>query len=225
MEKYKVISFDMFQTLVDLNTQKAVVMQAVLGDDYSAEKGDLLWNDANRSVFFYFHAQHSDAENFATVMNIFEQCYAELFPKYNVKMDPAAGARILAKAHGQSLFYPDSLLFLEKVRQKHRTCVITDADFLMVKEVLSKVKFDRVFVSEKYKAYKSDRRGTLFKAAFDEFKIQPHEMLHIGDGYSDVVGAKQAGADAAWINRGMFEWKHEIKPDYVVTSLLELLEC
>lgn len=225
MEKYKLISFDMFQTLVDVNSQKEAVMKAVFGEEYSAEKGDLLWKDANRFVFFYFHLPQDEVQDFTTVLSVFEQCYTELFPKYNVKLDPCIGARILAQAHGRSLFYSDSLPFLETMQQKYRTCVISDADLLMVEEILARVKFDQVFISEKYQAYKFDRLGTLFRAAFQEFNIQPHEMLHIGDGYSDVLGAKRAGADAAWVNRHRLEWEHEIKPDYMVTSLSELLDC
>jgi putative hydrolase of the HAD superfamily len=224
LKKYKLISFDMFQTLVDVNTQKDAVMKSVLGDNYSLEKGELFWNDANRFVFSYFHNLHNGTENFVEVLRIFEQCYVELFPKYNVKLDPCLGARILAKAHGKSLFYEDSLLFLEKVQQQYNTCLISDADFIMVEEILSKIKFDQTYLSEKYKVYKSDPLGTLFKAAMAEFKVKPCEMLHIGDGYSDIGGAKRAGADAAWINRTGREWNYEIRPDYIVTSLLELLD-
>lgn len=222
--RYKLISFDMFQTLVDVNTQKDAVMKAVLGDGYSAEKGDALWNDANRFVFSYFHRLPDPPEHFVEVLKIFEQCYAELFPRYDVKIDPVAGARVLAKAHGKSLFYRDSLPFLETVRQNHHTCLISDADLIMIEGILERVKFDQIFISEKYRTYKFDDAGLLFRAAFEEFKIEPHEMLHIGDGYSDVTGAKKAGADAAWINRWGLEWNHEIRPDYIITSLLELLD-
>jgi putative hydrolase of the HAD superfamily len=225
MKKYKLISFDMFQTLVDVNTQKDTVMKTVLGDDYSVEKGELLWNDANRFVFSYFHKLQTSTENFVEVLRIFEQCYAELFPKYHVEFDPIVGAGILARAHSKSLFYEDSLPFLEKVQGQFQTCLISDTDFIMIEEILSKVKFDRIYISEKYRAYKFDKCDTLFKAALAEFKVSPHEMLHIGDGYSDIAGAKQAGADAAWINRRGWEWNHEVKPDYIVTSLLELSEC
>jgi putative hydrolase of the HAD superfamily len=139
-------------------------------------------------------------------------------------MDPVAGALVLAKAHGKSLFYGDSLPFFEKVQRNFRTCLISDADLIMVDEILSKVKFDQIFISEKYKAYKFDDAGLLFRAAFAAFAIEPPEMLHVGDGYSDILGAKKAGADAAWINRRGLEWNHEIRPDYTVTSLLELLD-
>jgi putative hydrolase of the HAD superfamily len=224
LNKYKLISFDMFQTLVDVNTQKDAVMKTVLGDDYSVEKGELLWNDANRFVFSYFQRPNNSREGFVEVLRVFEQCYAELSPKYNVKIDPRAAARILARAHGKSLFYPDSLPFLEKVQPEHQTCLISDADFIMIEEILNKVKFDQIYISERYRAYKFDHSGALFRAALANFKIKPHEMLHIGDGYSDVVGAKQIGADTAWINRWGVKWKQKVKPDYIVTSLLELLE-
>lgn len=224
MKKYRLIGFDMFQTLVDVNTQKVSVMKAVLGQDYSVEKGDSLWRDANRFVFSYFHGLHDHPEDFVPILRIFEQCYAELFPKYDVKLNPGTAARVLAKAHGNSLFYDDSLPFLEKVQQHHQTCLISDSDLIMIEEILCKVHFDKVYISEKCKAYKFHPSGTLFRAALDEFKIKPDEMLHIGDGYSDIVGAKRVGADAAWINRRAATWNHEVKPDYIVTSLLELLE-
>ena len=111
VKKYKLISFDMFQTLVDVNTQKDTVLKTVLGDDYSVEKGELLWNDANRFVFSYFHKLHTSTESFVEVLRIFEQGYAELFSKYHVNFDPMIGAGILARAHGKSLFYEDSLSF------------------------------------------------------------------------------------------------------------------
>jgi putative hydrolase of the HAD superfamily len=225
LKEYKLISFDMFQTLVDVNTQKERVMKAVLGDDYSVEKGDSLWRDANHFVFSYFHGLHNHPEGFVEILRIFERCYAELFPKYNVKLNPGTAARVLAKAHGKSLFYDDSLPFLEKVQQHHQTCLISDTDLIMIEEILCKVHFDKVYISEKYGTYKFDPLGTLFKVALDEFKIKPHEMLHIGDGYSDIVGAKRAGADAAWINRREAAWNYEVKPDCIVTSLLELLEA
>jgi putative hydrolase of the HAD superfamily len=224
LRKYKLISLDMFQTLVDVNTQKERVMKAILGGDYSLEKGDSLWMDANHFVFSYFHRLHSGPESFVEILRIFEQCYAELFSKYDVELDPVSAARILAKAHGDSLFYDDSLPFLEKVGQSHQTCLISDTDFIMIEEILCKVHFDKVYISEKYRAYKFDPGGTLFRAALDEFKIKPREMLHIGDGYSDIFGAKSVGADAAWINRREAIWSHEVKPDFIVTSLLGLLE-
>lgn len=222
MKKYKLISFDIFQTLVDVNTQKEKVMRTIFKYDYSLEKADKFWKDVNEFVFSYFHRIDEGKKKFVTVTSIFEQCYSQLFTKYGVQLDPKVGAHILASAHADSLFYDDSIPFLNRVQNSYITCVISDTDFIMIDKILNRVKFDYVFTSEEYQSYKSDSSGKLFNAAFTTCDIQPYEMLHIGDGYSDVAGAKQAGADAVWINRHGKEWGHEIKPDYTVSSLLDL---
>jgi len=41
------------------------------------------------------------------------------------------------------------------------------------------------------------------KGDFDDFKFQPDKMFHVGDGCSDVVGAKHGGADARGADRSV----------------------
>jgi hypothetical protein len=41
--QYKVISFDMFQTLVDINAQKYVIWHEILKDKYTREQAEVLW--------------------------------------------------------------------------------------------------------------------------------------------------------------------------------------
>ena len=222
MKRYKLISFDMFQTLVDVDTQKDAVMHRLFGNEYSRTKADKLWKDFNNLIFSYFHKMSEGNEEFMTVTSVFEQVYTELFPKHGIKLKPKEGAYILALAHADSLLYDDSKAFVERVQNKYMTCVISDTDSVMIDKILDQFHFDYVFMSEEYQSYKSDSSRKLFKVAFSKSGIQPHEMLHIGDGLSDIAGSKLAGADAAWINRNGKKWLHDIKPDYIVTSLLEL---
>ncbi|MDX2440180.1 MAG: hypothetical protein QNK40_06465 [Desulfobacterales bacterium] len=51
MKKYKLNSFDMFQTLVDIDTQTNAIMRNIFGQEYSPDKAEKLWQDANRFVF------------------------------------------------------------------------------------------------------------------------------------------------------------------------------
>jgi len=55
---------------------------------------------------------------------------------------------------------------------------------------------------------------------------QPDECLFVGDSYiSDITGAKKAGLYTCWFNRvGALPPDNELKPDYVVTNLLQILE-
>ena len=55
MSEYKLVSFDMFQTLVDVATQKHEIMKVIFGESYSIEAANQLWEDANKYVYAYFH--------------------------------------------------------------------------------------------------------------------------------------------------------------------------
>jgi hypothetical protein len=48
LDKYQVISFDMFQTLVDVDSRKDEVLKAIFGDSYEAERADREWTGAIR---------------------------------------------------------------------------------------------------------------------------------------------------------------------------------
>ncbi len=58
----------------------------------------------------------------------------------------------------------------------------------------------------------------------DILEIGPEEMLFIGDSDRDISAAKRIGARSAFIVGGEQELSPEIKPDYVVHSLSDLLK-
>ena len=60
--------------------------------------------------------------------------------------------------------------------------------------------FEHVVTSEMCKAYKP--RAEVFGRALAAVGLEAHEVLHVGDSLrTDVLGARNAGIDAAWINR------------------------
>jgi putative hydrolase of the HAD superfamily len=66
-----------------------------------------------------------------------------------------------------------------------------------------------------------------FHAAAKLAGVAPHEMLHLGDDVAlDVVGAREAGMQALWVNRGGHAWPHERSgPSAVqVSNLTELIQ-
>ena len=136
--KYKLVSFDMFQTLVDVESQKHEVMKAVFGESYTKDIADQLWEDANNYVYAYFHRFNIDKEDFKTILEVFTDCYSELFPKYGVKLDSHIGATILARKHNSALLYPETKSTFEKIKGKCRTCLISDSDEIMISDLLQK---------------------------------------------------------------------------------------
>jgi len=66
--------------------------------------------------------------------------------------------------------------------------------------------------------------SSIFKLAIDNFKIEPQEILFVGDNLSlDVVGSKKVGMKSAWVNRERRIISKDIEPDYELYSLDDLL--
>ena len=64
----------------------------------------------------------------------------------------------------------------------------------------------------------------IFELAIDNFKIEPQEILFVGDNFSlDVVGAKKVGMKSAWVNREGKTISKDIESDYELSSLDDLL--
>jgi putative hydrolase of the HAD superfamily len=60
----------------------------------------------------------------------------------------------------------------------------------------------------------------IFVAAAGVVDIQPANVLHVGDDATlDVLGAMNAGMQAAWLNRGDHPWPHEGEPHVTVGNL------
>jgi FMN phosphatase YigB (HAD superfamily) len=214
----------MFQTIVDLNSQKKVILKKLFGNSYNSEIANQFWSDADEYVFQYFHRIANNDQPYKTVIDIFKQCYEQLFPKYNINLSPKKGAEILAESHNDSELFPESLYVINQIKKIKNVCIISDTDTLMIKALLTKFGISKVYLSESYKAYKFDKSGILFKEAIKDFNIYPKEMLHIGDGSNDVLGANLIGSDSVWINRNNRVWTEEKRPTYEINSLSELIE-
>ena len=63
----------------------------------------------------------------------------------------------------------------------------------------------------------------LFEAARAHTNVTFKEIVHIGDDPTgDIVGAKQVGAKAIWLNRNGKPWKGRLDPDEEIHSFYEL---
>lgn len=224
LQQYKLISFDMFQTLADLTSQKNRILKSFFTDSYNIEIANQFWSDADEFVYHYFHRIATNDQPFRTVIDIFTECYEYLFKKYNINIRPRKAAEFLAISHNDSTLYPDSLEIISKLRKIKNLCIISDTDTVMINALLKKFGIDKVYLSEDYKKYKFDKSGILFRTAVNEYNIQPNEMLHIGDGINDVLGANHIGADSVWINRNNKIWTEKEKPTYEIRSLREIIE-
>jgi len=63
----------------------------------------------------------------------------------------------------------------------------------------------------------------IFHAAARSVQCAPDEVLHVGDdAHLDVLGALDAGMQAAWVNRDAKVWGHAQTPHLAVTNMTQL---
>jgi putative hydrolase of the HAD superfamily len=83
--------------------------------------------------------------------------------------------------------------------------------------------FDCILLSEEIGIRKPDP-GIFWKAA-EMLARKPEECLYVGDSYrADVVGAKKAGVTVCWFNPDGLRPSAEVKPDFEIVELHEILE-
>lgn len=83
--------------------------------------------------------------------------------------------------------------------------------------------FGTLIFSSEYGAIKPAKQ--LFEKAAHHFGLPYHELVYIGNNYRrDIVGAKSTGMHAILVNNGpASEITGEVKPDYVISSIEELI--
>ncbi|MFC1533190.1 HAD family hydrolase [Thermodesulfobacteriota bacterium] len=221
MSRFKIISIDMFQTLVNVECRKSIIWQTILKDNYTPESADEYWKRANELVFGYFKTRVIKNNHYMPVKSIFQECYSQLFSEISCTFDPMEAAQVLAEQHPLSPPFHDALPFLRKVGELYPICLASDTDDDMLGSLMKIYDFDHIFTSEQLQAYKIHPSNKFFKDILDHYQLKPQQIIHIGDSSSDILGPQRLGIVTCWLNRNDQPWLHEILPDYVVGSLSE----
>ncbi len=211
---YKVVSVDMFRTLVDLGSVESGIWPVLLGDEYSPRLGEECAAHANNTLFKYL-----SPDRFLTCKEVFAACFGELFALKGLRADSKVAARLWAAQHPLSPAFDDAVGFLVAVGERYRLCLSSDTDDDMLGPLGEMHEFDHVFTSERLGCYKGYGDGRFFDSIVKHYAVKPREILHIGDGVQEIVGAKRAGLAACWLNRNRQSWPNDLRPDFEVTSL------
>ncbi|WP_042201669.1 HAD family hydrolase [Paenibacillus camerounensis] len=219
MSRYKVISLDMFQTLVNIEGRREYVWRPILKQDYSEERALELGSLLLRS-YYETAAEVRETGSFWTSKEIYSHGFQRVFGQHKVDFDYMQAVDILFAQHRLSALYDDTERFLEQVCREYEVCIVSDTDILMLPEFYLNYPVT-LFTSEQYQSYKNDSRNLMFNAVLTHYGTAPEQIIHIGDTPSDILGAARAGMTSCWINRTGASWKHTVKPDYTVVSLEE----
>ncbi|WP_058303241.1 HAD family hydrolase [Gorillibacterium timonense] len=219
-DKIEVISLDMFQTLVNINSRRELVWKPLLHDLYTAPLADR-YAQSFQSHFLVHWAEAKASGRFCLLKEVYERSFAEFLQETKLPFAAQDAVELLFHGHREALFYEETASFLEKMSSRYRMCVVSDADEAMLPGFCTEYGI-RMFHSEQHGSYKNDSDNRMFKEMLKHYGVRPEKVLHIGDSVSDVIGAQREGIRTCWLNRNKEIWKQEIQPDYTVESLTEV---
>ena len=221
---YQVISFDLFMTLADLDARVPVLWERILKRPLTQEEVARYAAGLKSHYLPYYHALREPP--FVTMGAVFRRGFAEYFRAEGIDADPDRAADIFLKEHNDCPIFEDASALLERLQGRYRVVISTDADCSMVRDLLPRIPHELAFVSEELGAYKAYRDGSFFRQVIKKTGVQPQEILHIGDGSSDLIGAKLCGIDVYHVDREGRGLPQGVStpPDYTGRGLAELTE-
>lgn len=218
------ISVDMFQTLVDVNTIREKAWQIFLGERYSVDTAQKGWDFTAQRILGFFSGEAVENDGFETVKSVFARVHAKAFQQFDIDFDHRKAASILARLHNDALPYPDTESFLDFIAGRYTVVISSDADRDMVSGLPYLKRSDSIFISEALGCYKMDRRNRFYLSVLNRCRVEPDRILHIGDSVADVVNPKRLGMKTCWINRTGSSWNHATEPDYIFPDLKSLMQ-
>lgn len=120
--------------------------------------------------------------------------------------------------------YPDALAALEFLAARYPLVSLSNGNSDLTRMGLARF-FQASISAREFGVGKPDPR--IFHAAAGALDLTPEQVLHVGDDtVLDVLGARNAGMQAAWANRNEAIWPHEgDSPDLMFYGFNELCDA
>ena len=214
---YKLLSFDVYGTLVNTPPANAKAFQAIL-KEAGAENTDAL------AFYNYWEARNIAhyRQPYRSYKAICRTSLEEAFAHFRIAdADPSLVEHFFAACQEMQL-YPDVLPTLETLRKRYRIAIVSSIDDDLLQSTHIPFEFDLVCTAERAKGYKPD--GSLFRYLLNRSGLPASEILHSGQSqFTDFVGAKPLGLTVAWINRRGLRLSPDVPPpDHNLSDIASL---
>ncbi len=217
----KLLSFDVFGTLISVRSSSYDVFCSILRDsgrsDVDVQAFWEYWE--KRNITHYW-------EPYRSYKDICELSLAEAFARFGIIGQTKLIQRYF-DAFSTFELYPDVSPALDALGQRHRLAIVSNIDDDLLAATPLHREFDLVCTAERARGYKPD--GTLFRYLIEHSGVGLDEILHAGQSQlTDMVGGKPLGLRVAWINRRGIELHPSVpRPDFIfgdIASLIPLID-
>jgi len=217
----KLISFDVFGTLISVRESSYSAFERILGD-VRADRVDVkaFWEHwEHRNIVHYW-------EPYRTYREICELSLQETFAHFGLTGEGRLIERYF-ESFPRFFLYDDVVRTLDQLSRRYRLAVVSNIDDDLLALTPLQREFDLVCTAQRARGYKPD--GTLFRYLIEHAGCAREDILHAGQSqFTDLVGGKPLGLTIAWINRRQVALDGSVpRPDYIfsdVQSLSEIVE-
>ena len=244
MKEYKVIIFDLFDTLVNFNRSRLP----------EVELDGTPVRSTSRAAYKIFHRFHDEVD-FKSFYHAFVESYAQfnkikekehrefhtrerfkfMLRKMDIPLDQLSEKLVedMVSVHMEGIanaveFPEENRKTLVQIKDKNpRLAIISNFDhaptaYELLDKFGIKEYFERILISVEIGWRKP--KAEIFLEALDLLGINPQDAIFVGDNYeADVVGSKSVGMSVIWINKSDEQIKDKnLKPDYVVSNFSEI---
>jgi putative hydrolase of the HAD superfamily len=215
----KAIVFDMDNTLIDFMKMKRLSCEAAMDAMISA--GLKVDKEKGLKIMFHLYSQYG-----------FE--YQKIFQVFMKKVLGRLDYGIMASGivayrrvkEGLLYPYPNVVPTLNKLKKKYKLAILSDAPkiqaWIRLAAMRIQDKFDLVITFDETKSKKPSKKPFLY--LLKKLKLKPEECLMVGDSLKrDIAPAKRLGFKTVFAKYGEDSEKADVKPDYIINDIKELL--
>ncbi|MFC5405879.1 YjjG family noncanonical pyrimidine nucleotidase [Cohnella soli] len=227
---YSAIIFDLDNTLLDYSMSELHSMKKTLQDHNLVFEDNVEWD-----AFWKIYLEHNSRHwmDFVNKRGSHKSIEDVLISSFRDSLN-------MNRAHHESLsntywnYFCNTCIFeagaedvLHTVKSQYKLGIISNGigeaqrkrlEMGSIKDV-----FESIIVSDEVGVRKP--RKEIFEMALNELKLSPSEVLFVGDSLSDDYhGARNAGIDFCFYNRGGLALSNEYQPKYTVRQLQEILK-
>lgn len=197
INNYDVISFDVFDTLIERNVDNPTDIFYIVGYKFfnNKEKANQF---KNNRIYAESLARRKKLNGEVTINEI----YLELDPIYNGLNNKLMNCEIETEI--EECRKKDNIFEYYEYALENNKDIYIISDMYLSKKIIEKMikrcgyeGFKEIIVSNEYGVNK--KNGELFKTVIKKYNIDKRKMMHIGDSIkADILGSVKAGISFTW---------------------------
>lgn len=216
----KAIIFDLDNTLIDFMKMKRLSCGAAMDAMISA--GLKIKKERGLKIMFQLYSQYG-----YEYQKIFQVFLKKVLGKIDYGI-MTSGIVAYRRVKENLLYpYPNVIPTLNKLKKKYKLAILSDAPKIQAWIRLAAMgiqnKFDIIVTFDETKSKKPSLKPFLY--VLKKLRLKPEECLMIGDSLKrDIAPAKKLGFKTVFAKYGEDKEKANVKPDYVINNIKELLK-